>query len=136
MKWKGVFALEQRGRPNGRLYVVYLRLGAKHASPLREYSECFPDVRNCALGTLGQVFRNRDELVRNANQHAFPPEIDDALLFPTAQRSADRVERRAGHFGNVLARKWQVDQHTLPTESSGASRIAWVAGRRTASPRI
>src|SRR5690606_34929746 len=44
---------------------------------------------------------------------AQPAASDDAVLFPSAQQAGDGVERRAGHFGDVLAREGDGDLNAV-----------------------
>ena len=61
------------------------------------------------LGHIFPAFRKLDQPVRIDHCHPLATADNDPFFFPSAQQAADGMQRRAGHFGDVLARYRKVD---------------------------
>ena len=65
-------------------------------------------VRRCASArtdslSIGYVFGNHHEGVRLGEDDSLPAALDDAALFPGAEKPADGEQRRSGHLGDILS---------------------------------
>ena len=53
--------------------------------------------------SIGYVFGNRNQGVRLGEDDSLPTALDDATLFPSAEKPADGEQRRSGHLGDILS---------------------------------
>ena len=81
------------------------------------------------------VFGQHEQLVRIAQHDALPAALDQALLLPGAQGAAHRVQRGAGHFGDVLPADRKIDLDAVLDLAAGLLGQPQAArARRAARP--
>lgn len=70
-------------------------------------------ILKSGTGRAGPVvfvtFGKAVEPLRVAQDDLLPPAFDQPLAFPSAEDPADRVQRGAGHLGDVLTADWEID---------------------------
>ena len=64
-------------------------------------------------GLFCHIFRDDDQLVGCKDGYLFTLTADQAILFPLAQNTADRIEGGACHLGQVLSSEGDINQDSM-----------------------